>query len=156
MRNVKRNLLFLALLVIGIIIGAAGSSIYWIKFFGTYTELMGSNNISDLTNFALKICETGNSNSCIVALNYSANKLEMYQRIITPKDPNYTGLNIDLALTYARIGVLYEKDGKHDLAEQEYQKALRLVPKKWNMNSEKQLKDMIEKIDRNAHLVGLP
>lgn len=146
----KKYLLFIVLIMVGVIIGGIGASTFWSKTVSYNTQTSALINISELENLVSKIYATGDFNSSVIALNYLSDKLEFYKEASVPKSPNYDTFITDLGLTCARLFLVYESRGKQDLAEQEYQKVIALIGDKFKISSQKELREIIEKIDKSA------
>lgn len=149
-KSIKRYFLFLTFIIVGGIIGGIIVNVYWIRFMTTYTELSEMEDVANLEELTFKIYSTGNYNNSIIALHDLSDRLEIYVKTLHHTNPNYAIFINDLVLTHGRLFLVYQRNGEQNLAEQEYQKAMKLIDKRWDIKSEKQLKDMIETIDRNA------
>lgn len=147
----RKYLLFTILIIFGAIIGGIGISIFCGRVASHNAQIAELENISELENLAFKIYKTGDFNSSIIALNYLSDKLEFCKER-SSKNPNCDTFITDLGLTHARLFLLYETNGKQDLAEQEYQTAIELIGGEFKVGSQEELKELIKKIDKSANI----
>lgn len=90
--------------------------------------------------------KTGDYKSSVIALNYLIEQLEVRTEAVA-KSPNREMFTEDQALSHARLFLVYEKNGKQDLADQEYQEAVNLFGKEYGIKSKEEMKKFIERVD---------
>lgn len=146
----RKKVLGISVGIVLVMILGIGTSIFWWKHMSYSAQIAELVNISELENVVFKIYKTNDFDSSVIALNYLSDKLKFYKETSDPKSRNYGTFITDLGLTHARLFLVYEAKGKQDLAEQEYQKAIELLGGKFKIGSRKELKKMIEKMDKSA------
>jgi len=137
----RKHLSYIIIFIVGLLIGATLLSVVFMKGLSRISSINNMRNVTRLMNIAHKVYKIGDFDSSIAALNALVKELESYHK--TDKF-----IAIDLGLTYARLFVVYERAGKQDLANQNYQKAIELIGSKFKIKSPEELKESIEKIDK--------
>ncbi len=140
----------LVFIMIGIIIGGVGVSIFWAKVIFYNKQRAKLENLVQCEELAFKVYQTGEINSSLISLNFIIDKLESYKKTLDPQSTNYNIFINDLGLTYGRLFVVYNRIYQQEKSEHAYQKAVELIGSKCNISSRKELNEVIKKIDKSA------
>lgn len=148
----KKYLSYIVTFIGGLLIGTIILSAVFMKLWSNESTINIMNNIGRLENIVYKIYKIGDFNSSVVALNELINYLEYYLKIIKIDKGIHDLIVEDSGLTYARLFILFEKAGKQDLANQNYQKAIELIGSRFKIKSQEELKELMGKIDKSIRI----
>ncbi len=146
----KRWVWPVALFVFGLCCGAILTGYLTQSSSTSLAELRDLMHVAKLERLTSDICDAGDLDSCIVALNHLAGELESLTEGRGVPDRNYDSFTADLGLTHGRLCLSYRAKGQDDLADRHYEETVRLIGSKWGIESEDQLGEMIQRIDDRA------
>jgi hypothetical protein len=144
----KRIVIYASIFLSGLIIGF-GVSLGVVE--KSISDLSGAGillNISDLEKLTYDIYSTGDYQSSVVVLNYLINKLRMYEELSDRQD-NLEILRTDRGLAHGRLYIVHRRRGEEEIGRKEYENAIMLLGPKYNIRTEDDLKDVIERIDKS-------
>lgn len=151
--SMKKLGLFAVGIIIGILIGG-GAVLYFTKVtLKTGTEILALNFSAWEAEEAYYQYKTGNADLARYALEHAAGIFEAFDRFNDEHNYQVTPAAADLAFTYVRLGILAERNGQMETANEYFNKALKSYRKYCLQNSidreytVESLKNMVNKID---------
>ena len=107
-------------------------------------------DVATLEGFASEVCDAGDLDSCIVALNYLAGNLQSLTEARGHLYDDYESFVMDLGFTHGRLCLAYRAKGEDNLADHHYEETVRLIGSHGEIDSEDGLSRMIQRIDDGA------
>jgi hypothetical protein len=145
----KKYILPVVIFVSGLIIGFGVSLGVLGEYSSDLSKVEAIMSMSDLETISSRIYRTGDYESSLIILNYLINKLKFLEGI-SDREELIKIFRIDRGFAHGRLYLIYKRRGEEELSQKEYINAMRLLEAEYNIETEDNLRNVIEKIDQSS------